>query len=107
MYSLAILSPGTLNPLGVWNQFRGWLRDDGDVLALLCILIFCSTTPANVQTILIAAVKAGPRVAADVGRPFYNNHRHTFWTTMQEHKNNTVSKPGAEADPHPKMRPDF
>ena len=55
VYSLAKLSPGTLNPLGAWNQFRGWLRECGDVLALICILIFCCTTAANVLTILVAA----------------------------------------------------
>ncbi|MCP3662334.1 MAG: hypothetical protein GY696_07525 [Gammaproteobacteria bacterium] len=43
VHSLAKLGPGTLNPLGAWNQFRGWLREWGYVLALLCILIFCGT----------------------------------------------------------------
>ena len=51
VYSLAKLSPGTLNPLGAWNQFRGWLREWGNVLALICI---------HVCTILMAAMKAGP-----------------------------------------------
>ena len=60
VYSLAKLSPGTLNPLGAWNQFRGWLREWGNVLALICIQIFCFTTAANVCTILMAAMKAGP-----------------------------------------------
>ncbi|MCP3661707.1 MAG: hypothetical protein GY696_04300, partial [Gammaproteobacteria bacterium] len=56
---------------------------------------FLRTTAANVLTILVAAVKAGPRVAADVGRRLYNHHRHAFRTTMQEHQNNRVSKSGA------------
>ena len=56
VYSLAKLSPGTLNPLGALNRFRGWLREWGDVLALLCILIFCGTTATNVLTILVDLV---------------------------------------------------
>ena len=38
MYNLAKLSPGLINPLGMWNKFRGWLREWDDVLALICIL---------------------------------------------------------------------
>ncbi|MCP3667755.1 MAG: hypothetical protein GY696_35560 [Gammaproteobacteria bacterium] len=68
LYSLAKLSPGTLNPLGAWNRFRGCSREWRDVMVLLCILFFCGTTAVNVLTFLVAAVKAGPRVAADVGR---------------------------------------
>ena len=37
VYSLAKLSPGSLNPLGVWTRFREWLREWGDVMALVCI----------------------------------------------------------------------
>ena len=48
VYSLAKLSPSSLNPLGLWTKFRGWLQERGDVLALICILIFISTTAANI-----------------------------------------------------------
>ncbi|MCP3662614.1 MAG: hypothetical protein GY696_08995 [Gammaproteobacteria bacterium] len=47
VYSLSKLSPGTLNPLAVWTRFRGWLREWGDILALVCIIIFIFTTAAN------------------------------------------------------------
>ena len=56
-------------------------------MALLCILIFCGTTAANVLTIIVAAIKVGPTVAADVGRRLYDHHRHALRTTMQEHQN--------------------
>ena len=45
VYSLAKLSPGSLNPLGIWAKFRTWLRDWGDVMALFCILIFLGPQP--------------------------------------------------------------
>ncbi|MCP3668393.1 MAG: hypothetical protein GY696_38895 [Gammaproteobacteria bacterium] len=68
VYNLAKLSPGILNPLGMWAKFRTWLREWGDVMALFCILIFIGTTAGNLTTIIVAAVKAGLEAAADVGR---------------------------------------
>ena len=50
VYSLAKLSTGTLNPLGVWTRFRGWLWEWGDILTLDCILIFIFSTAANLCT---------------------------------------------------------
>ena len=55
----------------------------GDVMILVCILIFLGTTAANVFTIIEAAVKAGPTVAASVGQRLYDHHRHALRTTMQ------------------------
>ncbi|MCP4054030.1 MAG: hypothetical protein GY739_13365, partial [Mesoflavibacter sp.] len=60
IYSLDKLSPGVLNPLGAWTRFKNWLREWGDLMALVCILIFIGTTLANLTTILVAAVQAGP-----------------------------------------------
>ncbi|MCP3664108.1 MAG: hypothetical protein GY696_16730 [Gammaproteobacteria bacterium] len=37
VYSLAKLSPGSLNPLGVWTHFREWLQEWGDVMALISL----------------------------------------------------------------------
>ncbi|MCP3661304.1 MAG: hypothetical protein GY696_02230, partial [Gammaproteobacteria bacterium] len=71
VYSLAKLSPGILNLLGMWAKFRTWLRELGNVMALFCILIFIGTTAGNLTTIIVAAVKAGPEAAADVGRRIY------------------------------------
>ncbi|MCP3664109.1 MAG: hypothetical protein GY696_16735 [Gammaproteobacteria bacterium] len=36
-------------------------------------------------TIIVAAVKVGPTVAAGVGRRLYDHHRHALWITLQEH----------------------
>ncbi|MCP3664777.1 MAG: hypothetical protein GY696_20165 [Gammaproteobacteria bacterium] len=90
VYSLAKLSPGSLNPLGIWTKFRTWLREWGDVMALFCILIFFGTTAANLATIIMAAVKAGPTVAAGIGRRTYPHH--LLRITLQEHKDNCVEK---------------
>ncbi|MCP3664716.1 MAG: hypothetical protein GY696_19860 [Gammaproteobacteria bacterium] len=68
VYSLAKLSPGTLNPLGVWTRFRVWLREWGNVIALVCIIIFIFSTAANICPIAAAAVRVGPKVAIAVGR---------------------------------------
>ena len=92
VYSLAKLSPGSLNPLGIWTRFRTWLREWGDVMALVCILIFFETTAANVATIIVEAVKAGPTVAASVGCHLYSHHHHLLRITLQEHKDNRVEK---------------
>ncbi|MCP3668307.1 MAG: hypothetical protein GY696_38445 [Gammaproteobacteria bacterium] len=47
-------------------------------MALVCILIFFGTTAANVLTIIVAAVKAGPTVAAGVGqRPMTTTVMHS------------------------------
>ncbi|MCP3663346.1 MAG: hypothetical protein GY696_12765 [Gammaproteobacteria bacterium] len=102
VYSLAKLSPGSLNPLGVWTRFREWLREWGDVMALVCILIFFGTTAANVLTIIVVAVKAGPTVDAGVGRRLYDHHRHALRITLQEHQNSSVEKPGTEVIPRDK-----
>ena len=98
VYSLAKLSPGSLNPLGVWTRFRAWLREWGDVMALFCILIFFGTTAANLATIIVAAVKAGPTVAAGVGRRLYAYPHHLLNITLQEHKNNRVEKTDKEVN---------
>ncbi|MCP3666910.1 MAG: hypothetical protein GY696_31190 [Gammaproteobacteria bacterium] len=91
-YSLAKLSPGTLNPFGVWNRFRGWLWEFGDILALVCIFIFGFTTAANVCTIVAAAVRVGLRGAMAVGWRLYDTHRQTFQDTLREHKTTPVSR---------------
>ena len=96
VYSLAKLSPGSLNPLGIWTKFRTWLREWGDVMALFCILIFFGTTAANLATIIVAAVKAGPTVAAGVGRRLYAYPHHLLRITLQEHKDNRVEKTDKE-----------
>ena len=85
VYSLAKLSPSSLNPLRLWTKFRGWLQDRGDVLALICILIFISTTAANICTIGAAAVRGGTQVAIAVGRHLYDTHRQTYRATLREH----------------------
>ncbi|MCP3668380.1 MAG: hypothetical protein GY696_38825, partial [Gammaproteobacteria bacterium] len=50
-------------------------------MALVCILIFLMTTATNVLTIIVAAVKAVPTVAAGVGRCLYDYHRHALRIT--------------------------
>ena len=89
VYSLAKLSPGSLNPLG---KFRTWLREWGDVMALFCILIFIGTTAGNLTTIIVAAVKAGPGAAADIGRRLYAYPHHLLNITLQNHKKNGVEE---------------
>ncbi len=86
VYSLAKLSPGILNPLGLWARFQTWLREWGDVMALCCILIFIGTTAGNLTTIIVAAVKAGPEAAAKVGRRIYAYPHHVMNLTLQDHQ---------------------
>ncbi len=71
-------------------------------MALVCILIFFGTTVANVLTIIVAAVKAGPTVAADVGWRLYDHHHHALRTTMQEHQNSSAGKSGTKVVPKEK-----
>ncbi len=59
-------------------------------MALVCILIFFGTT------IIVAAVKAGPTVAAGVGHSLYAHHQHLLRITLQEHKDNRVEKSDKE-----------
>ncbi len=86
IYSLDKLSPGVLNPLGAWTRFKNWLREWGDLMALVCILIFVGTTLANLTTILVAAVQAGPAAASAVSQRFYDRHRRILKTTIQYHQ---------------------
>ena len=65
-------------------------------MALVCILIFLWTTAANVATIIVAAVKAVPSVAAVVGWCLYYHHRHALRITLQEHKDDRMEKSGME-----------
>ena len=65
-------------------------------MALVCILIFFGITAANVLTIIVAAVKAGPTIAAGVGRRLYDHHRHALQITLQEHEDSRVEKSGTE-----------
>ena len=44
----------------------------------------------------MAAVKAGPSVAAGVGRRLYDHHRHALQITLQEHEDSRVEKSGTE-----------
>ena len=60
----------------------------------MCILIFFGTTVSNVAIIIVAAVKAGPSMAAGVGRRLY--HHHALRITLQEHKDSRVEKSGTE-----------
>ncbi len=55
-------------------------------MALFCILIFIRTTAGNLTTIIVAAVKAGPEAAADVGRRIYAYPHHLLDITVQDHK---------------------
>ncbi len=55
-------------------------------MALICILIFVGTTFANLTTILIAAVQAGPAAASAVSQRFYDRHRHILKTTIKYHQ---------------------
>ena len=71
-------------------------------MALVCILIFLMTTATNVLTIIVAAVKAVPTVAAGVGRCLYDYHRHALRITLQEHQNSSVEKPGTKVIPRDK-----
>ncbi len=78
------------------DQVKPWLQEWGDVMALVYILIFFGTTATNVATIIVAAVKAGPTVAAGVGRRLYAHHHHLLRITLQEHKDNSVEKSDTE-----------
>ncbi len=40
--------------------------------------------------------KAGPSVAAGIGRRLYDHHRHALRITLQEHKDSRVEKSGTE-----------
>ena len=55
-------------------------------MALICILIFVGTTFANLTTILVAAVQAGPAAAGAVSQRFYDRHRHILRTTIKYHQ---------------------
>ncbi len=55
-------------------------------MALVCILIFIGTTLANLTTILVAAVQAGPAAASAVSQRFYDRHRHILKTTIKYHQ---------------------
>ncbi|MCP3667062.1 MAG: hypothetical protein GY696_31985 [Gammaproteobacteria bacterium] len=62
------------------------------MMALFCILIFFGTTAGNLTTIIVAAVKAGPGAAADVGRRLYAYPYHLLNITLQNHKKNGVEE---------------
>ncbi len=60
-------------------------------MALFCILIFIGTTAGNLTTIIVAAVKAGPVAAADVGRCIYAYQHHLLNITLQELNHKKIS----------------
>ncbi len=61
-------------------------------MALFCILIFIGTTAGNLTTIIVAAVKAGPVAAADVGRRIYAYPHHLLNITLQNHNKTSLEE---------------
>ena len=61
-------------------------------MALFCILIFVITTAGNLVTIVVAAVKAGPEAAADVGRRIYAHPHQLLSITLQNHKKSNLEE---------------